>query len=933
MEDVQSAYPGQPVTSGMNGFDWSANGRYVAYTASTIGLPDTNPESDVVLRDRQTGALEIVSVTTAGTQLPVYSEVEQVSDDGRFVTFVSIGAFVAGDTNGVDDVYVRDRQAGTTTRVTVGTGGVQLPDRSPGATMSEDGRYFAFMTDFAIDGTDTNGLTDVYRYDRVSDTTTLVSRADDEATFPLNSILFDADSAGNRIHFTTETPLPGFPGAKAWLIRDVAAGTTMTVPAESTLQRSGLTVLVNTPDSHSAADTNTANDAYLFDLATSAWTLISDRAFDLPATGNVWGGPASTDLRYVLLSHGSPPTNRVVLDRNTGVVRFAGGDAWSISDDGTEAAGELIYRVGRPHIETVTPTPGLIRQGLTATLMVTGQELNPGTTFDFGSGIDVSNVVATGRQATMTITIAGWTPVGPHAATAVQPGGCRATLAGAINVSASAAPPIVTSVSPALIRPDTSTSVQIRGSGFQPTGVVSSPLQVTQNLAQPTSIDAFVYSYGATEGIKSVTVTNSDNQASTLDAAMLVRSSRGEFHPFGPSRILDTRFGNPIGPGETREVPVVGPGALYAHGVRAVLMNVTVVHPTAPSYLTIFPSGSARPNSSSLNFVPRQTVPNLVTATVGANGKVSIFNESGSAHVLFDVVGWYSEYGTTTGGAFVGVSPIRALDTRVDFDAPLGPLEYISLPVAASNSSIAAVMMNVTVTAPTTTSFLTVWPSGLPLPNASNLNFVRDQTVANLVVAPVGADGRVNLFNFAGQTDVIADIVGVFENGTIPVVDGQYESQQPFRALDTRVRGGRSPLGPQVTLELDARALGVPDDASVLMMNVTAVDPTADGYLTAFPGDETLPATSNLNFRANQNVPNAVAMQIGSNRKIKLFNAYGDTHVIVDVTGWYRPGFAFGQSSLTPTNKATNVAPNGATSMPDIDVAEWLSNERPSLVR
>ena len=76
-------------------------------------------------------------------------------------------------------------------------------------------------------------------------------------------------------------------------------------------------------------------------------------------------------------------------------------------------------------------------------------------------------------------------------------------------------------------------------------------------------------------------------------------------------------------------------------------------------------------------------------------------------------------------------------------------------------------MMNVTVTAPTAASYLTIWPDGSPLPNASSLNFVPGQTVPNLVVAPVGPDGSVNIFNFAGDTEVIVDIVGLFENGTV----------------------------------------------------------------------------------------------------------------------------------------------------------------------
>jgi hypothetical protein len=72
------------------------------------------------------------------------------------------------------------------------------------------------------------------------------------------------------------------------------------------------------------------------------------------------------------------------------------------------------------------------------------------------------------------------------------------------------------------------------------------------------------------------------------------------------------------------------------------VLNVTVTQPTAQSYLTVFPSGTTRPLASNLNFLAGQTVPNLVIAKVGADGKVAVYNDAGSAHVVLDVVGWYS---------------------------------------------------------------------------------------------------------------------------------------------------------------------------------------------------------------------------------------------------------------------------------------------------
>jgi hypothetical protein len=79
-----------------------------------------------------------------------------------------------------------------------------------------------------------------------------------------------------------------------------------------------------------------------------------------------------------------------------------------------------------------------------------------------------------------------------------------------------------------------------------------------------------------------------------------------------------------------------------ASGVTSVVLNVTVTEPTGPeSYLTLFPSGTARPVASNLNFVADETVPNLVVVRV-QNGSVSIYNNLGSTHVIADVQGWFA---------------------------------------------------------------------------------------------------------------------------------------------------------------------------------------------------------------------------------------------------------------------------------------------------
>jgi len=94
-----------------------------------------------------------------------------------------------------------------------------------------------------------------------------------------------------------------------------------------------------------------------------------------------------------------------------------------------------------------------------------------------------------------------------------------------------------------------------------------------------------------------------------------------------------------------------------------------------------------------------------------------------------------------------------------------------------SASIIDALVFNVTVTEPTTPSYLTVHPDGVERPNASNLNFVANQTVPNLVMVKAGAvNARVDFYNFLGATHVVVDWFGVFTNASAPPPAGAAES-------------------------------------------------------------------------------------------------------------------------------------------------------------
>jgi hypothetical protein len=243
-----------------------------------------------------------------------------------------------------------------------------------------------------------------------------------------------------------------------------------------------------------------------------------------------------------------------------------------------------------------------------------------------------------------------------------------------------------------------------------------------------------------------------------------------QFNGLAPARILDTRNGTgapagKIGPDSTLDVDVTDNGSgVPANDVAGVVVNATVDGPTSWSYLTVFASDESRPLASNLNFVPQQTVANLVTVRVGGDGKVKVYNNSGSTDVIFDVVGWYG----ASGDQFHALTPARILDTRSSPQGvpagAVGPNTEIGAAVTGAGipSGATGVVGNTTVTQGTAASYLTVYPSGVTRPLASNLNFVAAQDVANLVVVKTGSGGSVQVYNNNGQVHVIFDAAGHF---------------------------------------------------------------------------------------------------------------------------------------------------------------------------
>ena len=240
------------------------------------------------------------------------------------------------------------------------------------------------------------------------------------------------------------------------------------------------------------------------------------------------------------------------------------------------------------------------------------------------------------------------------------------------------------------------------------------------------------------------------------------------FTSLSPARVLDTRSGlgagpGPVGQGASIDLQITGQGGVDGDA-DTVVLNVTVTAPTGEGFVTVWPTGAAMPTASNLNFVPGQTVPNLVVAKLGDGGRVSLFNSAGSTHLIADVLGCFRP---GAGSRLTPVAPARLLDTRSDGGGP-NPVGQTPLVLAVLDrggvppNGVTAVILNITATEGTNNGYVTVYPTGQDAPMASNLNIGVGQTRANLVIAKLGADGAVALFNSAGTVHLLADVVGYF---------------------------------------------------------------------------------------------------------------------------------------------------------------------------
>jgi hypothetical protein len=360
------------------------------------------------------------------------------------------------------------------------------------------------------------------------------------------------------------------------------------------------------------------------------------------------------------------------------------------------------------------------------------------------------------------------------------------------------------------------------------------------------------------------------------------------FEPVTPFRLVDSRQGKGtfrLGAGKITQLAVGG------SDIIAVSANFTAVQPSGSGYITAYNCKTELPTVSTLGYRPGQNVANQAIVPL-QNGKLCLYSFA-DVDIVIDVNGYYRD-----GGAGVGFSPLppaRLLDTRPAEVAPLEPMQPRSLRVAGIDggapSGAEGVALNVTAVNPAGQGWLRAYPcTGAGDPDISSVNYLTGDLRPNSVVVPVDGNGDICLLS-SQATDVLVDITGYFAGGS----GLDFVPLDPIRLVDTRERweylnpftdGDKVAAGTTLRVKV-AGVRGVPADARIASVNVTAAQATATTFVTAFACGSR-PGTSNLNLIPWQGV--------SANGAMVQLDAAGDmcvyldqpAHVVIDINGIWR---------------------------------------------
>ncbi len=412
-------------------------------------------------------------------------------------------------------------------------------------------------------------------------------------------------------------------------------------------------------------------------------------------------------------------------------------------------------------------------------------------------------------------------------------------------------------------------------------GVATLNYSVTENTGMTRSAQILI-------GSQAFTVT----QAGTNPALRFV--------PITPCRVVDTRwangaFGGPaITAGTSRDFVlqanlIQGSKCTIPATAQAYSLNVTVVPPKPLGYLTIWPTGQARPVASTLNSLDGRIKANAAIVPAGNSGAVSVF-VSDTTQVLLDIDGYFVPATDASALAFYPLTPCRVADTRKALGllgAPaLGAGTSRTLPILSSScgvpASAQAYSLNLTAVPGGALGYITTWPTGQPKPTVSTLNAPTGAITANAAIVPAGSGGSIDVFA-SDATNLVVDINGYFA----PAGAGGLSlyNLPPCRVLDSRKPAGSPALKGAMDVDVVDSGCGAPLAAQAYVLNATVVPQASLGYLTLWPQGATQPVVSTLNALDGKITSN-MAIVPTTNGSTSAFLS-DLAHVVLDISGYF----------------------------------------------
>ena len=374
--------------------------------------------------------------------------------------------------------------------------------------------------------------------------------------------------------------------------------------------------------------------------------------------------------------------------------------------------------------------------------------------------------------------------------------------------------------------------------------------------------------------------------------------------PITPTRIVDSRTGVGVSGAFSANVPrtfqVRGVSPIPA-GAIAVTGNVTVVGQTSAGYVSLTPTATPNPKSSTINFPLGDTRANNFTLPLDATGKLAAVFKAGAgktAQVLVDITGYF--VAGDTHGTYATVPPVRVLDSRtgLGLSGPFAANASKTLSIAGAHgipADAVAITANLTVVGQTRAGYLSVTPNPTTNPTTSTLNFPVGDTRANGLTAQLNGSGDLSIVYKAatGTAHVLLDVTGYYRNAPGGLL---FHAVSPGRVIDSRPGVLASELAGLFSANVPRTAgmvghAGIPIDAKAITGNLTIVGQTSGGYASITVGPVANPTTSTINFPLGDTRANGATVPLNASGQLSIVYKAATgrkTNVILDVTGYFR---------------------------------------------